>query len=223
MDVENDRNPRNLREIQEGEYTDLELTETDQTLGSNPHLNYSAWNSKENIFMSDHHSKVLAPWLIAERNWVDDEILLVHIDLHRDEGKPRAADYRMDKAFELGRPVEFSGMAYISEVIGIAEEYGLADDIYHWGDPLDKNSEPVNNLEDFNPPTQEYDKIILDVDLDFFKGLEEHPPAEPWNIEDYYTIISELENEADLSTYVTSPGFIDQEEALDHLEGIRAY
>lgn len=221
LEIENERNPREFRNISEGDYTDLDMINPDYTRGSTRHLESSIWNPEHNIFISDHHSKALAPWLVADRRWRDESVLLLHVDAHRDDSLPRASEKRLSNASDLGRPVDFADLGYISEVIGIAEKYDLADEIYHWGDVRPGTEEPVNSLDKLDPSISDYDRLVLDVDLDVFESLEDYPPEGDWELTDYYKSISDIEAEADLTTYVTSPGFIDQETALDHLESIR--
>ncbi|MFT4892689.1 MAG: hypothetical protein ACI8Z7_000471 [Candidatus Nanohaloarchaea archaeon] len=220
QEIENSSNPRNPRNIVEGIYSDVEVVSEDELRGQNKHLRSSIWNSQENIFISDHHTKPLMPWMIAGNKWKGDDILLAHIDLHRDRKSYRANPELLRDAYKSGDFLEFSRLGFVSEVMDIVEEFGLADEVCNWGSPVDK---PSNHPEDLSPVTESYDRFILDVDLDVFKGIENQPPKGDWELNDVYSKISDLEQRADLTTYVTSPGFIDQEKAVNYLENIREY
>jgi hypothetical protein len=220
QEIENSSNPRNPRNIVEGTYKDIEIVSEDELRGYNQHLRSSIWNSEENIFISDHHTKPLIPWMIAGSKWKGDDTLLAHIDLHRDRNSYKADPELFSEAYNSGDFLEFSRLGFVSEVMDIVEEFGITDEIYNWGSPVDK---PSNHPEDLNLVTNSYDRFILDVDLDVFEGIENQPPKGDWELNDVYSKISELEQRADLTTYVTSPGFIDQEKAVNYLENIREF
>lgn len=219
-EIENSSNPRNPRDIVEGTYKDIEIVSEEELRGQNRHLASSIWNSEENIFLSDHHTKALMLWMIADSKWSYEDTLLVHVDLHRDRNSYRADPELLRGAYESGDFLEFSRLGFVSEVMDIVEQFEMVDEIYNWGSPVDN---PSNHPEDLNLVTDSYDRVILDVDLDVFKGIEKQPPKGDWDLQGVYSNISDLEKEADLTTYVTSPGFIDQGKAVEHIEEIREY
>lgn len=224
LEFSNDRDPRKMERIVEGTHHDIILRPDSQSLGANENLARTIWNPDENVYIADHHSKAVIPWAIAGEEWYSkDEVLTLHLDMHRDD-EPIMLGNKVNSSYEQkdwNGLVHYSG---ISEVMTVAQELGITDEIHYWGCPDSGEIRELNNsLEYLRPDLEAFDSVILDVDLDLFKGLDEDPPVGTIEIEDYYSAISELEEDADLTTYATSPGFIDQKEAIGHLRSIRDY
>lgn len=182
-------------------------------------LDYYAFVPEENLYVVDHHNQVLNAWLAAEdEGLLEGETALVHVDAHRDDQDPGS----IEQPYSVRDAVEtVSDEMDISEFIVPAERWGLIDDTYFWGDG-DLNR---------SMPDPEYESAIFDLDLDVFiplmkkrdrmyaEGVLEREEFDEYS-EQIYREMAERIRDADVSTVATSPGYIPQDVALHHLEGI---
>jgi len=126
---------------------------------------------------------------------------LVHIDAHKDEGC-----YFLNKNFEqlnLSEIKEITKKLKVSNYISAAIQTGLIQPKFL---SITESQDFLNFEKKFKLLKTESQNIILNVDIDFFD-----PELSLISLEDKVRLIDYFASKADLITFATSPGFIDQE------------
>lgn len=206
-------------EVIEGDYTDLSYSIvrpeglrdiSDEEIRSFNDENHDAFtrldnhvlDSREDILYIDEHNHALAGWISASNEGlVEGKTVLLHVDGHYDDRIPEPF-YPPETVSEAESLI--GDMLDINEFIYPAQQWNLIDDTVNWGV---ENTARERLIRDF-----EHDSVILDLDLDVFENIDYPEPV--------YRQLSELMSKADFTTVATSPGYIQQDKALNQLDKV---
>lgn len=163
------------------------------------------------IYIVDNHNWVFYAWSEIKQvplNWETGCVqssLLVHIDAHKDEGNAT-----LKSSFSLNNltsVVEQTKSLKVSNYIYAAVQAGL----------IQKKIISLTSSKDFESYAKQLEllkqasqNIILNVDIDIFA-----PEVSTISLEEKVKAIGYFAKQADLITFATSPGFIDQEFAIE--------
>ena len=211
----------------EGEYSDLNLE------GENPVLENYVVDTDQDMFYVDDHNHVLAGWTTAlYEGHMDGETLLVHVDFHEDRKQPPQvlASGENNYGHELPDEVPISMHEVnnvvpdlqINEFIEPALQWGLFDQVWNIGLRQKTNDGYRTDIDSINELNlDEYDSIISDVDIDFYMGLDgKRHSYEPETVAQFEEQIASVIAESDFTTWATSPGFMEQKEAIEKIQNL---
>lgn len=190
--------PRRIEDISDPVIEDF----NSENMDAFTRLDYHVFDEENGILYVDDHNHALTGWLAASNEGdLEGETVLFHVDGHYDDSIPEPF-YPPEDVSEAEALV--GDMVAIDEFIYPAEQWGLVDRTINWG--VEENVRELL-IRDFRA-----DSLIMDLDLDVFRDIEDPEPV--------YELIGDLISEADFTTVATSPGYIEQDEALHHLEKI---
>jgi hypothetical protein len=183
-------------------------------------LGFHLFVPDENLYITDAHHHALNAWLALEDE-LDGDTGLVHVDAHRDYEDPGEVErpYTGEEAVE-----NISDQLEINEFIVPAEDWDIVNETYFWGD----------GYMDSDIPDPDHSSEIFDLDLDVFIPIKEKRDRlfakqeidqQEFDeyVENFYREFASRIMDADVATVATSPGYIHQEEALEHMNGISRY
>ncbi len=232
-DVHSDRgvSRKYIPPVVEGGYEDLSLDETFHS----PLLEYYVVDTDRNMFFTDDHNHALAGWTAAlYEGLMSGETALVHIDFHEDGKQPperlhTVEDDGYDQPLPDEVPMTVGEMnslvpdLEINEFVDPALQWGLFDQVFNCGLRQRKSEGGYRTeLDSFQSvDLDEYDSVVADIDIDFYLGLDgkRHSYGED-RVREFEGKVAATAAEADFVTWATSPGFMDQEEAIEKIENL---
>lgn len=232
-DVESDRGVSRgyIPPVLEGDYTDLSLDQDRE----HPLLENYVVDTDRNMFFMDDHNHALAGWTAALYDGLmSGETALVHIDFHEDRKKPpeylhtaEEDGYNQPLPDEVPLTVdEINSIVpdlQINEFMDPALQWGFFDHVYDCGLRQQKQSGGYRTeLDSFqNFDLDEYDSVVVDIDIDFYLGLDgERHRYEEEKVREFEGKVAATVAEADFVTWATSPGFMEQQEAIEKIENL---
>lgn len=162
---------------------------------------------------------------------MNGETALVHIDFHEDRKQPpeylhtvEADGY--DRSLPEEVPLNMDELnsvvpdLQINEFVEPALQWGFFDEVFNCG--LRQRKEDggyrteLGSFQDVN--LDEYDSVLADIDIDFYLGLDgERHRYDEHEIREFEESVAATAAQADFVTWATSPGFMDQEEAVEKI------
>lgn len=162
------------------------------------------------IYVVDNHNWVFYCWaeflkFVENNDSCPEPFLMVHIDAHKDEG-----EVFLNKKFEqsdLALSKEQTVELKVSNYINAAVQTGLIQEQFL---SFTESSDLINYEAKFELLKRDSQNIILNVDIDIFD-----PEVSLISLEEKVRLIGYFITKADLITFATSPGFIDQNLAIE--------
>jgi hypothetical protein len=207
-----------LKKFVEGDFSSIEIIEESQPGpgGYNKALKHEVWIPRWKTAVLDHHNYAYPVWAAALNSGrIEKNATLIHIDQHRDM---RNSDLDLSHSGVVAQEIpEYISQAEaitdkteIAEFIQLSLQQGILKGAEMVGTPkISENNEELKEAMDL---VEQKNNVIMDLDLDVF----------PHKIrdEERYKLIAEMVANANLVTIATSPGFINQEIANEHINRI---
>jgi hypothetical protein len=215
----------------QGDYNDLSL---DQDV-ERPLLENYVVDTDRNMFFIDDHNHALAGWTAAlYEGLMSGETAFVHIDFHEDRKQPpeylqtvEAYGYDQPLPDEVLLTVDKLNSVVpnlqINEFVEPALQWGFFDEVYNCG--LRQRKEDGGYRTELEliqeADLSKYDSVVVDIDIDFYLGLDgERHRYDEDKIREFEGSVAETAARADFVTWATSPGFMDQQEAVEKIESV---
>lgn len=190
------------------------------TTDADHRLEQYVWDDEHYVYITDDHSHALTAWAAAyQEGLLDGAVDIVHVDAHKDNEDPAVPMEGVPETVEAADnyvPKDITIKSFIRPAL----DWGIADDVKYWGVGPGADVAEVYGLEELNCHFQSPETMILDIDLDVFSqpgighGRNDIAPDE------LCETLADGTHNAPVTTIATSPGYINQETAVDHLHNI---